>query len=1540
MQSFCENKNAFYKDRTGSNQVVLALDAEGGLLLRSAAHEVLHFLRRARETKSEWGDTKVSDDVKALKNFVVDYYKNTKGEEWLNEFLNKNYDKRVYDTEDKQIEEFVADNMFDALNSDRAIKELYGENPTLAQKVWKHIQEVTRFFAQQIKEMSGKGIYGEIEAMQNDLDTLNEINNRFFDILNENKGLAVPNKNTATQAADETYSIKRTRNMSWQEQTNKLFDSEKYGSLNRGDSLYVGDVVKDKKAVGLSDAPFIIHTGDISKSEKGGIHGVKKKFFKNLPTHISDSVMYIERDNGELTVITDQMMLDTKGKPSLIIAGIHRDETLDDETVNRVASVYPLDNLTNQLFDASNSKRLIITDKNRANDILAGVGIPSSERTKIISSAVDNITQVSKQSQEENSNSTKRDREYFSAIEKYGEDSKEVAELVEQAAEEAGYDSPNLWHGTEKFGFTEFDLDKLDDKQSIFLTSKPEMAASYSGASGTRRISEEQDIKRSFEKLKGYDLVNKLNLLFNEVTGSKNSSVFEYLSKSELDERIKDYPDVKDYLIKGLQKVSEELKSDTASDSDVIRAHVNSAVDMLKADKISQATSEWNSYATQVLTKEQYHDLHPYLVELITLQNIYKLPEKIDADGGVILGWGDPLTKEEARKKLPAIRRGNYSLKAKLGKSLVIDAKGANWNAVPFNVVKLFDIDQYTFIDMGEYYRLINRNSGDWVEDGRWSKSYFRKMSDYNKILQKLYDMTLAEKERWNKGENVRTRDIAKWAKEGGYDSVVFKNLHDDGGRGNGAVIPAADVYVIFDPNSVKSLDPVTRDDEGNIIPLSERFNQKNEDIRYSTRRDDKWNKHYLDLDNIRELEGEELTQKANEFLKSNVLTGYSERGKKTVFKYVSKEELKKYLDEIKDIHNLEDLDKSELSEEAYSLAFDKFFADKDIGKLQDAYIKYHTVEGKKTASFVTKQNIYDTLRDSEPIFLSLNKGKVYTAAEVKEVFDESNTDEELQKLAEKVFDTCEKLGVRFKVEDDNSVERFKTEGNKVVGGVAGGLRVIYNDRMINSRFVPIQTQMDTLLHEAIHATTVYALVSDTSRDRNGNYEMKLDGKRFSITEEQAKAIDILQSTYISLIHDSELLEEYGMTNEREFVAELSNPDFRKKLKLRNVWSSIVDAIKRFFGIKVSTAYDAASSALDYLLENYNEDAARAYDEGFVETAEFLGQDEWRFSKKRDSSKPVRNPQYTEKEIINNCIKLQEIDSVKELSGNEFSREEDKSLRTQIKEYFESIGNVIKTDKYGDVYVTNNSIRAEIRHGLTRAKIVSFVAIPDVLQKGVVIDSILKSKNLERTVVAAPIEIKGEKYYVGVMFQKSEAMQRLYIHDVVAEKETALVSTGHSNNNEAGEESDNLFLTTILQKALNVKRGDEIPSTRRDIEYNYLENATPEELEAVEAEVDRRMAEKDEEVVSLNNQIAELTAQRDELIKNEQANRDEIIKLNNRIDILKTKLERRRKEVTSLQGKLRRRDAKVDRLTEQMREARKRINKAAASERLLKINRL
>ena len=75
---------------------------------------------------------------------------------------------------------------------------------------------------------------------------------------------------------------------------------------------------------------------------------------------------------------------------------------------------------------------------------------------------------------------------------------------------------------------------------------------------------------------------------------------------------------------------------------------------------------------------------------------------------------------------------------------------------------------------------------------------------------------------------------IVKWAKENRYTSVLFKTVLDPSSGGSANVY--ADEWVFFDSNQVKSADPVTYDDNGNVIPLSERFNSKNNDIRYSDR--------------------------------------------------------------------------------------------------------------------------------------------------------------------------------------------------------------------------------------------------------------------------------------------------------------------------------------------------------------------------------------------------------------------------------------------------------------------------------------------------------------------------------------------------------------------------------------------------------------------------------------------------------------------------------------------------------------------------------
>jgi hypothetical protein len=83
----------------------------------------------------------------------------------------------------------------------------------------------------------------------------------------------------------------------------------------------------------------------------------------------------------------------------------------------------------------------------------------------------------------------------------------------------------------------------------------------------------------------------------------------------------------------------------------------------------------------------------------------------------------------------------------------------------------------------------------------------------------------------------VNTRQAAAYAKANGFDGVKVTNVFDDGGRSPKKQRKPATVYIFFTPQKqVKSADPVTYDDSGNVIPLSERFNQANDDIRYSSR--------------------------------------------------------------------------------------------------------------------------------------------------------------------------------------------------------------------------------------------------------------------------------------------------------------------------------------------------------------------------------------------------------------------------------------------------------------------------------------------------------------------------------------------------------------------------------------------------------------------------------------------------------------------------------------------------------------------------------
>ena len=80
--------------------------------------------------------------------------------------------------------------------------------------------------------------------------------------------------------------------------------------------------------------------------------------------------------------------------------------------------------------------------------------------------------------------------------------------------------------------------------------------------------------------------------------------------------------------------------------------------------------------------------------------------------------------------------------------------------------------------------------------------------------------------------------DIADFIDENDlpYDSIV---LDEGGDMVDGKPVSRGLSYVIRKSNQIKSADIITYDDSGNVIPLSQRFNTQNNDIRYSDRNQD-----------------------------------------------------------------------------------------------------------------------------------------------------------------------------------------------------------------------------------------------------------------------------------------------------------------------------------------------------------------------------------------------------------------------------------------------------------------------------------------------------------------------------------------------------------------------------------------------------------------------------------------------------------------------------------------------------------------------------
>lgn len=105
---------------------------------------------------------------------------------------------------------------------------------------------------------------------------------------------------------------------------------------------------------------------------------------------------------------------------------------------------------------------------------------------------------------------------------------------------------------------------------------------------------------------------------------------------------------------------------------------------------------------------------------------------------------------------------------------------------------------------------------------GEWSGDDF--LATFRRIFKSTSEpITKDEAETLRDVDSPRNGDIYDIIYKRGYDGIVYSNDAEADGR---------DSVMVLDSYQIKSADPVTYDDNGNVIPLSQRFDDQSNDIR------------------------------------------------------------------------------------------------------------------------------------------------------------------------------------------------------------------------------------------------------------------------------------------------------------------------------------------------------------------------------------------------------------------------------------------------------------------------------------------------------------------------------------------------------------------------------------------------------------------------------------------------------------------------------------------------------------------------------------
>ena len=128
------------------------------------------------------------------------------------------------------------------------------------------------------------------------------------------------------------------------------------------------------------------------------------------------------------------------------------------------------------------------------------------------------------------------------------------------------------------------------------------------------------------------------------------------------------------------------------------------------------------------------------------------------------------------------------------------------------------------------FEEFAEEHEGEYVNETADADLWDKNNIDADEFAERMrYDIEKGWTHAWTSIPDVMTA----YLKSLGYDGIK-----DKGGKNGGEVHT---VWIPFSSEQVKSADAVTYDDKGNVIPLSERMNSEENDIRFSLPEEDDW---------------------------------------------------------------------------------------------------------------------------------------------------------------------------------------------------------------------------------------------------------------------------------------------------------------------------------------------------------------------------------------------------------------------------------------------------------------------------------------------------------------------------------------------------------------------------------------------------------------------------------------------------------------------------------------------------------------------------